>query len=370
MGKEEALQTRLDQRVELGERQAKSLFDLVGARKIEDQLVDPNDAYFTCMDDLRVQFGGGEKWKISAHAFGQLCSAVKMPASFGTRLLNGKAWERQLLETNLNSLFLDTEFTSRRRSSKYLTRRVGNTLRGFLSQNFDVTMSSRPLLQGFLSGCMSVGARPIQATLGDLTFSLKSVVPRIYEPIPDEHVVFGFAWSNSDFGAGKMAIAMVVCRVSSGTIAVLEDIYTRVHRGPTLSEQDLNRSPIELAQAVEHRVGDFHRAMEERANPQMLKKLSDLIAYASSKELDWEKFKVRVEKLVSEDAAKTVELFLAADASDIIDLPRPKKGPDGKAVPTRWWAANVLSYLAENETYRDRKEEMQALAGKVLRGVS
>ena len=394
--KSKQAKNRLEHRFKLGEGEQARLVKQVADLHIRDKLVYPQAMLFVCKDEtvyvhyaslVRLQQRLGrtpseieirddalkrDGYKIHPHALGQICGVASFPRIFARRLRQGAAWEKILLEHNLNQLMHKTKFLDRRKQrAKFLQRIVGDgptaELRGFLSRNYNRHLASLPLLRGFMVGCNEVGARPIEATTSAIRFSLKCFLPYVFEPVDGEFVTFGVTWSNSDFGSGRMKVSMSAMRVSSGTLSVLEDSLSRVHIGSIIEEADLTLSDEAMAKEVDAQVTMIQEVVTKQLSPQPVNRLCDAIRIAHETQVPWFKIKSELGKILQKKELENIEELLKRGSDDIEDLPPPGVATNGSPIPTRWWASNVVGWMADREQNPDRKSDLQNLAGSVLK---
>jgi hypothetical protein len=390
---------RLNHRFRLGEGEQARLVQQVADLHIRDKLMYPQAMVFVCppgksdvvlvhyasLVQLREQLGrmpseqeiekdalGREGYRIHPHALGQVCGVAGFPRLYARRLRKGKNWEKILLHHNLNELMHRGDYLDRRKQkAKFLQRIVGtgagSELRGFLSRNFNRHLASLPLLRGFMFACKEVDAQPIEATTSAVRFSLKCFLPHVFEPVDGEFVTFGVTWSNSDFGSGRMKVALSAMRISSGTLSVLEDSLSRVHIGSIIEESDLTLSEEAMAKEVDAQVTMIRDVVKQQLSPEPVNRLCDAIRIAHETQVPWHKIKGELGKILQKKELEAVEELLKKGVDDIEDLPPAGVATNGDPIATRWWASNVVSWMADKEQNPDRKSDLQTLAGTVLK---
>lgn len=390
---------RLKHRFRLGEAEQARLVKQVADMHIRDKLMYPQAMVITCppsrndivcvhyasLAQLRERLGrmpndeevaddalARDGYQIHPHALGQMCSVTGFPRLYARRLRQGERWEKALLELNLNELLHKGKYLDRRKQhTKFLQRIVGSgevaELRGFLSRNFNRHLASLPLLRGFMLSCKDAGAQPIEATTSAVRFSLKCFLPHIFEPVDGEFVAFGVTWSNSDFGSGRMKVALSSMRISSGTMSVLEDSLSRVHIGSIIEESDLELSEEAMAKEVDAQVTMIRDVVRQQLSPDPVNRLCDAIRIAHETQVPWHRIKAELGKILQKKELENVEELLKRGSDDIEDLPPPGITANGDPIPTRWWASNVVGWMADKEQNPDRKTDLQHLAGSVLK---
>jgi hypothetical protein len=163
------------------------------------------------------------------HAIGQAANRAELTVGFIDKLMDRKQdWAAELAAHNLTQIYNhDTD--------RYLLRSVHGEVRGFLSSAYR-RMDSRPILEQFLDGIQQYGALPLDGFALETKFALKAILPHVFEPVPNEPMVIGLALQNSDFGNGKLTLAMFVERLWCTNRAISRDEISQVHLGKRLSE--------------------------------------------------------------------------------------------------------------------------------------
>lgn len=361
-------QERLEARFNIGQREQDKLLEQVANMHIRDRLVPPAKMRFHTDKKPMLFYGIDQAGvDIHPHALGQMCSVAGITKTYVNRLLSGEAWEQELFDHNLNTLFQKGTYLDRARNpTKFLHRLVGNELRGFLSRNFNRHLASLPLLRGFVQSCAQVGARPVEATTSSVRFSLKCYLPHVFEPVPGEFVAVGGLWSNSDFGSGRLKVALSTMRISGGTTAVLDDVMSRVHIGSVIQDSDLEVSDETAAKEVDTQVSAIRDAVLSQLAPEPVNRLLEVIAAAHEEHVPWARLKGELSRLLQKTEMADVKKMLETGLDDIVDLPPPGRTEGGDPIPTRWWASNVVSWMASKEQNPDRQSDLQQLAGEIL----
>ncbi len=365
---------RLAARIQVGQNEQDLLITAVANLHIYDRLVPPTK--------MLIKTGGGKTDKprlcylaseetpgigIHPHALGQMCGVTGLPKLYANRLMSGEQWERSLFDTNINELFHCGKYLDRSgKPAKFLHRIVGGELRGFLSRNFNRQLASMPLLNGFVSACAQVGAQPVEATTSAVRFALKCFLPYVFEPVDGEYVAVGVVWSNSDFGAGRLKVALTTMRIRSNTTAILGDVMSRVHIGSIIQDSDLELSDEAARKEVEAQIAVIRDAVNEQLGPAQVDRLLEAITTAHEEQIPWHRLKAELGRILQKNEMMDVKKLLESGADDIVDLPAVGRTDGGDPVATRWWASNVVSWMASKEQSLERQNELQQLAGDLL----
>lgn len=167
------------------------------------------------------------------HALNQAAGRAGVPETFVNRMLE-KSYGAELICENLNTIFAKED------PSRFLVRSVDDQVRGLLSDTYR-RMDSGPVLEAFATTCQELGAVPVEGVGGDLRFSLKALLPKVYTVGGKKHgteevFAFGASLSNSDFGCGALSLQFFLWRIWCSNTATREDSLRRVHLGKRLGE--------------------------------------------------------------------------------------------------------------------------------------
>lgn len=166
------------------------------------------------------------------HALNQAAGRAGVPETFVNRML-AKPYGAELICENLNTIF------SKEEPDRFLVRSVDGQVRGVLSDTYR-RMDSRPILEAFANTCQELGAQPVEGVGGDLRFSLKAILPKVYmvgqKKGHEEVFAFGASLSNSDFGCGALSLQFFLWRIWCSNTATREDSLRRVHLGKRLAD--------------------------------------------------------------------------------------------------------------------------------------
>lgn len=362
----------LKARFTIGLPQQAALVRRVSELHIKDKLVSPKGMHFHCTTGkLRLSYDPfGEQVVIHPHALSQLYTASGFRAIQAKEYFSiGTDWAHDLIAYNMNELFHKRSFLDRQRNPKRFLHRlvkVGDTfeLRGFLSRNYNRMLASLPLLRGFMEASNAVGAQPLEASTSDVFFSLKCFLPHVFEPVPGEYVAFGMKWSNSDFGYGRLSVGLCAMRIVGGGAIVFEDALSRRHIGSVIQDSDLEISEETARKEVEAQLSAINDIVTHLLSPTHINKMVNALGIAAQMKIPWGRMKSELGGILAEDDLKKLQELCEHDS---IDLPPPAFLDDGSRVPTRWWAATAISRIANNESNPDRKAELQAAAGNMMK---
>lgn len=361
-------------RFDAGEREKDTLVERVAKMVIRDKLVAPKKMNFmqfhppvpdgtSSTAELRLQYGEEEVVRIHPHALGQLAAKVELPLSFVNRLRSSKEdWKIELLAHNLGKLFHNTKFLSE--NPRFLHRIVDGELRGFLSKRFNRHLASLPMLRAFVESYERATALPVESTASDVRVSLKAFLPEVFEAYPGQYICVGVEWSNSDFGAGRLAITQTIWDPLRGTRAVMDEAISKVHVGSVIEEADIEMSATTMAKEVETQASAINDAVQQYLSEEQVDRMVRTIKVAHEEEIPFSQLRGHWKTLLLKKELESVEALL--ESSDLVDLPPPGKSVKGDPIPTRWWASAVISHLADKSEDADRRSELQREAGRLL----
>jgi hypothetical protein len=289
------------------------------------------------------------------HAVQQIAERAGIPKTYvdslreaDTKSAADPYWRMKLLATNLATQY------AHRGDEKYLLRSYESNLRGFLSDKFR-RLDSRPLLDAFAKAASAVGAVPWSGLGSQVKTLVRIALPHVFEPIPNEPMLVGLSWQNSDYGSGAHEIKLFVYRPWCTNLAMLESALRQVHLGKRLDENmDFSQKTYSLdtatiASAVTDVVG---RLLE----PAYVHGVMNQIKELGSEKIDTGKVIADLAiKLGKGGAARVAEVFNSAEVELL---------PPGN---TAWRMSNALSLLATREDDLEKKLELERLAGSFFK---
>lgn len=324
----------------------------------------------TIHDPLRILYhrdGKNEPAAVHRHALGQLCDISGLHRTYASKLNEPSdgAWKRDLLAYNLNTLISKQNFINRKKQpAKFLHRLVGDELRAVLTQSYNRHLVSAAVLQPFLDVAAEVGLQAVRATTTDMRVHLQMYLPYAFEPIPGEFVAIGTAWSNSDFGQGKLKISQNVMRITAGAPdLVTEDAFSRMHLSSVVEDTDLQLDDKVAVAELQAVAAATASAVRETMKPAQVQKLLDGIKQAHEEKVPWHQLKNVLSKFLGKEEVHSVEMLLV---DKVEDLPAPGFDSSGRPLASRWWAAAALARLSDKQTDPTRAMELKAAAGTFL----
>lgn len=358
---------RIKSRLQVGEQEQQKLIDQVSNMVIRDKLVPPEKMRFHPEErtpKLVIRYEGQDPCTIHRHALNQLAAKVNMPMTYVNHLAqeSPENWKAELLGQILTTSFHKTEFHERSGKPRFLHRIVGNELRGFLSRRFNRHIASAPLLRAFLESAREVEAFPFDATATDVKLALKCYLPYVFEPIQGEYVCLGVEWANSDFGAGRMQVALTMWMPRGDRFTVLDHTLSRVHIGSIIEDADIELSEDTASKEAEAQAGAVRDSVKTQLAVESVEKVLKAIELAHTEALPWHRIKGNLARFLGK---KEVENLHEVLKQEILELPALPK-VDGQTYATKWWASNALAWLANKEDDPEKKLELQHAAGSFI----
>lgn len=297
----------------------------------------------------------GAAYELHDHAFRQIAQHAGVPAKYLTELQTERgAWGNELALHNLNTILRNSE------PSRHLVRYVRpmgtdkREVRGFLSDRYR-RLDSRPLLESFVTACQSIGAIAVEGYSQDTRIKVRAVLPQVYEPLPNEPMVFGLEWGNSDFGHGGHYVSLWVMRMWCTNLAIGESCLRQVHLGKRLDddieysrrtlELDTQTNSSALSDVVKHSIG-----------PKQIQCYVESVRKVADKAVEGKDVATLLKDSLQKSEIEKVKS--AFESPDEVNLPK------GNSV---YRLSNALSWIAQSEGLStDRKLELQRKAGELL----
>lgn len=366
-------QEALKKRIKSDPAERATLIETIKGKDVWDTLVNPKSLDFSSSSQNRLWMRhGSTEWKLHPHALSQMCTRVNVPIHYVRFLLKDcESWGAQLAAENLDDLFHYTDFRNRLEQTfpRFLVRSVGDEARGFVSRRFAIHIATNPLGHEFVEYCRFMQAEPADYTLTDLRLNVKCLLSTVFEPIPGQFLAIGMSLTNSDFGASQLTLSHSYTDLLRDTNGIFRqgafgsdrpELFRRIHLGPALEDSDLNlKTANERTKEVSGLIFD---EVKNALSTENVNHFLEAIKEANGQKMSWTKLHGQLKnRLTQGELKKIIELHAAPDR----DLP-PRPIENGVAIPTRWWAASSVAWLARFEEDKDRAVELQHEAGRFL----
>ena len=300
---------------------------------------------------LVLEIADATKEAIHSHALAQIAGKAGIPSKYLRELAESESpilqsLALEILEAHYRGTDLD--------ANRFLLRSVDGELRGFLSDRYR-RLDNRPLLDAFIEGCREAGAVPVDGVVSDTRVQMKAYLPIVFEPVPNEVMLVGVAWGNSDFGAAAHTLNLTVLRLACTNKAVMENSLRNVHLGARLDDS-INYSEKTYRLDTETNVSALRDTVRELLSPQRVNAIQSVIKGAAEKKVEWNKLSPKIIAAMTKSEQELAhEMFDGSD--DIVMLP-PQR--------TIWRASNVLSWIAGRTDDADHRLDLERAAGELL----
>jgi hypothetical protein len=317
----------------------------------DDYVVPAKSLGFRAQDDsivLAHPVPDGTERLASLHrnALRQAADRADVPWTFVQRLQDGTDWKSELLARNLNEIFSHD-------SGRCLVRYVGDQARGLLSDKFR-RMDSDVLVATFFDACKQFGALPVEGMYLETRVHFKAVLPHIFEPLPNEVMIYGISISNSDYGDGAFTLRSFLTRLWCTNYAVLDDELRKVHLGRRLTE-DVRFSQETYELDTKAMASATRDVVVSTLAPEKVNKTMELVRKAGEESLSARSVADFLKKhLTKEEVAAATEIFTSADIEHL---------PPGQ---NRWRLSNAISWLAGGLEDGHRRLKLQEVAGEAV----
>lgn len=343
---------KMEEVIHNGGKSAESVIEHVSSMIIKDRLSESKNISFEPVgaDSMDVYLTGlKEKYSLHPFALTQAMIRAGLPNvnKFQELMFMHGQVGNELLAHNLNTLFSQSQKAN-------LVRVVDQEIRGLLSDRFR-RMDARPLLEKFCEGCKVIGARPIEGFVEDTRVVLRAVLPVVFEPVPNEVMIFGYEWRTSDFGHGAHCMNLWMKRLWCTNHAILDEALRQIHLGKKLDDSvNFSQNTVNLnTQATASQLYDtvIHMLTPERVNIYL-----DGIRELAEEKVTPATVKNFLEKKFAKlERERIIEQFNSADIEMM---------PVGQ---TKWRLSNAISWIANEKDDMDRKLYYQQVAGDMLK---
>jgi hypothetical protein len=343
---------KMEEIIHAGGRSATEVIESVQNMIIKDRLSESNKIKFEPVgaDSIDIYLKALDE-KYSLHPFALTQSMIRAGIPNVNKFqqlmyMHGEVGN-QLLAHNLNILFGESEKTN-------LIRTVETEVRGLLSDRFR-RMDARPLLEKFVEGCQVIGARPIEGFVEDTRVVLRAVLPVVFEPLPNEVMLFGYEWRTSDFGHGAHCMNLWTKRLWCTNHAILDEALRQIHLGKKLDDT-VNFSQETVNLNTQATASQLYDTVVSMLSPQRVKYYLEGIRELANEKVTPTSIKSFLEKKFAKtERERIIEQFNTADIEMM---------PVGS---NKWRLSNAISWVANEVDNMDRKLYYQQVAGDMIK---
>ncbi len=285
------------------------------------------------------------------NAITQACAKANIPKLYLNTLL--RDGQLDLIAHNFNQRFWNQPRLKDGSKKKYRLRAVGTEVRGMVSDRYPL-WDSNLLLEEFLKGSRQYKGVVVAAQATDTKFSVKVVIPTLFEPLKHEIMLFGASLRNSDYGDGKYDISGAVARLRCTNLMTTESVFSKIHLSRRLDEsivfskETYESDTRTLALATKDVVRNY-------LSPNRVGGYVEAIQVAGRKEIDADAVLEGLRnrgRLSKVEVGEVKDVFRSADVENL---------PPGN---TAWRLSNALSLFAQS-VEPSRSLELETVAGAV-----
>lgn len=291
------------------------------------------------------------------HAFGQLMTEVGFGSGIASDIVHteakGKRWGYELVERMVNDI-LSHRTSAKDRHLIRIDEDAGSKVKGFLSDKYK-RLDARITLDSFMGLCTETGLVPIEGVASDVKARVRAVMPRVFEPIDNEVMIFGLEFGTGDYGGVGMVLNLWTMRMMCTNLAVTQKGLRQIHLGSRLPDDvALSARTYELnAMAAASALRDSGRDL---IGPGKINAMLENVRNASKEEIRTADGIDKYLRGLSKGESQTVrQLF---DSPDVVNLPVGQ---------TPYRLSNAVSFFAQSKHLgADRKIELQEIAGQII----
>lgn len=334
-----------------GREQGKRVIHTLSDQVIQDYAMPVHKMRFSFADtDGAFKVKGKETdLAVTNFARGQILVDAKVPQEYFGRITSNGDWGKKLAAHTLDEIFAHKD-----PKEKMMLRTVEQQIRGYVTPSYQ-PRDTAMLIETFLGACKEFDAQPYDARVSDSKFTIKMILPMVFEPVKNEPCAFVLDFGESEFGNGATKLRASLLRLGCTNLAIFDNALREVHLGGSKNNQyKWARDTITaMTSALAKQMRDVVRG---QFSPERVNEILDVVRRADAEKVDPFKIREFLKLHCTKDEVKGIhEAFTSADVEMM---------PAGQ---TRYRFSNAISFFAQDETISaDRKEELQELAGKVL----
>jgi hypothetical protein len=293
---------------------------------------------------------------MTSHSVGQMLERAGIPSAFAQKLIN--LGEPDLLKMNLKRL------TDKLEGDGIMIRRVnyqndGKLIKGWLSPSYK-RMDASPIFEAFIDRSTKKGFVPYRGLNTDYRYQISMVFPRIFNPTPQEFMIFGMSLTSGDYGNQSLQIELLMLRIVCMNLAIGYDLFRRVHLGSRFHMQEgdvvqISEKTHQLdTQTIVSAIGDVVDSGEEH-----IKMLEHKVVKSAEEILS-----ETGEKRVYEALRKRFRKEIADQVKTMYELPQEiELLPSGQNL---WRMSNAISLVANGVERLDEKVDLEKEAMGIL----
>lgn len=289
------------------------------------------------------------------NALSQLASRLNIPMAYVDHLAGATErdgdvvdqWGMEFLARTLREHVIHTD-------DRYLIRSVNGEARAVLSDKFR-RIDCRPGALALLEAAKARNMIVSDGSFTDTRSSLKFIMPKALEVFPGEYMVFGFDWSNSDYGRGASDLRLFFFRLWCWNGAVGESVVRQIHIGRRLQD-DVEYAQDTLAADAKASALALRDAAATAMSETKVKAMIEGIKAANEMKID--------PKARAESLKKTLNKGEVESVVQAFNSPDVENMPAGN---TLWRWSNAISWVGGHLDDADRRIDFERIAGDVMK---
>jgi len=294
--------------------------------------------------------------ELTHHSTSQVLARAGIPKTFADKLIELE--ENGLLEENLRRL------TIREAEDGILVRRINRAediplVKGWLSPAYK-RMDASPVFESFLERSLKKGFVPYRGLNTDYRYQISMIYPHIFNPVPNEYVLFGLSLTTGDYGNQSLEISLLLLRIVCMNLAIGYDLFRRVHLGSRfqMGADDIitisDRTRMLDTKTIASAIGDVVDSAENH-----VKLLEQRIRESAEQELSENE-----RKKIFEGLGKKFKKEITEQIKTSYELPEGIEVlPAGN---TLWRLSNAISLVANSVKTLDEKVDLEKEAMRLL----
>lgn len=349
------IRARFEATIEQGKQECQRVLEQIDAEVPRDRIIPSAALKFVPVANGVEVSVEDESQGIHDHALQQFCSRGKMNLKFARALqelsceTGGRGeWATELLAHNLNELYRKGPGNGKR----YLMRSVDAQVRGWLSDRYR-RLDCRPLLKAFHEcALVQAGAVPMRGYALATKVAIRVVLPTVFEPIPNQPMMYGLEWHNSDFGHGTHSMRAFIHQPWCTNEATRDDVLREVHRGGRLNEDfAYSQKTYKLDQkASESALRDTIAGL---LSPKNVDETMAIVKQAHDDKVDPKQIPQMLKQLRKGEIESVKEAFTSADIENL------------SPGQNKWRLSNAISFVATQTEDKYRALELERMSGRV-----
>ena len=288
--------------------------------------------------------------QLTKHSESQLYARTGVPAQYAGKLY--ELGEFGLLRDNLKTM------VNKQCSDGLLFRHVGATTKGILSPSYR-RMDAAPVFEAYVQSALDSKFVPYKAHNTEYRYQIQFLYPEIFQPAPNEYLVYGVSLTTGDYGSQALEIELLALRIMCRNLAVGYDLLRKVHLGKRFQFNE-NEEAVQLSdkthlldsQAIASAVSDV-----TKSSITQIEHVHKVVQDSVSKEVDIKSAIMSLRKKgMSKEIAEKIKTTYEMEAP--IEVLPQQKG--------LWRLSNAISLVAQGIPEPDKRIDTQKIAMGVL----